>query len=245
MYVAHFRFRTAFYVFRNERDLVVCFSPRPTNRLSKMRLRKFPVADPLQLLLHIPHHRSFLYQLSVYIPLCWQYHDNFRYLGRTGYFNCLWLFIRLFFFITFFFMYRKYLWSVSPLGRVGGRELRCLQTVRSVEYTGYTQKNVAVSKVNKEFISHITRAQRTPSAAATVQVSHALPAVRFSCLMRGRGASSQDGVAAGKGFLCAPFWGVQICYYSARNSRCTVITDLDTSKRSTQKAFSCCDAATH
>ena len=29
---------------------------------------------------------------------------------------------------------------------------------------------------------------------------------------------------------------------SARNSRCTVITDLDTSKRSTQKAFSCCDA---
>jgi len=28
----------------------------------------------------------------------------------------------------------------------------------------------------------------------------------------------------------------------ARNSRCTVITDLDTSKRSTQKAFSCCAA---
>ena len=28
----------------------------------------------------------------------------------------------------------------------------------------------------------------------------------------------------------------------ARNSRCTVITDLDTSKRSTQKAYSCCDA---
>ena len=28
----------------------------------------------------------------------------------------------------------------------------------------------------------------------------------------------------------------------ARNSHCTVITDLDTSKRSTQKAFSCCDA---
>ena len=41
-------------------------------------------------------------------------------------------------------------------------------------YTGYTQKNGAVSKVNKEFISHLTRAQRTPSAAATVQVSHAL-----------------------------------------------------------------------
>jgi len=28
----------------------------------------------------------------------------------------------------------------------------------------------------------------------------------------------------------------------ARNSRCTVSTDLETSKRSTQKAFSCCDA---
>ena len=63
--------------------------------------------------------------------------------------------------------------------------------------------NGAVSKVNKKFISHLTWAQRTPSAAATVQVSHALPEVRFSCLLRGRGASFQDGVAAGKGFLCA------------------------------------------
>jgi hypothetical protein len=41
-------------------------------------------------------------------------------------------------------------------------------------YTGYTQKNGAFSKVNKKFISHFTRAQRTPSAAATVQDSHAL-----------------------------------------------------------------------
>ena len=65
---------------------------------------------------------------------------------------------------------------------------------------GCLQKNGAVSKINK-FISHLTRAKRTPSAAAAVQVSHALPAVRFSCLMRGRGASFQDGVAAGKGFL--------------------------------------------
>ena len=64
--------------------------------------------------------------------------------------------------------------------------------------------NGAVPKVNKKFISHLTRAKRTPSAATTVQVSHALPAVRFS--------------------------------------RCTVITGLDTSERSTQKAFSCCDA---
>ena len=51
---------------------------------------------------------------------------------------------------------------------------------------GYTQMNSAVSKVNKKFISHLTRAQRTPSAAATVQVSHALPAVRFSWLLRGQ-----------------------------------------------------------
>jgi hypothetical protein len=28
----------------------------------------------------------------------------------------------------------------------------------------------------------------------------------------------------------------------ARNSSCTVITDLDISKRNTHKAFSCCDA---
>ena len=66
-------------------------------------------------------------------------------------------------------------------------------------------KNGAVSKINKKFISHLTRAKRTPSAAETVQVSHALPAVSFSCLMLGREASFQDGVAAGKGFLCAPF----------------------------------------
>ena len=68
--------------------------------------------------------------------------------------------------------------------------------------------NGAVSKVNKKFISHLTRAQPTPSPAATVQVSHALTAVRFSCLLRDGGASLQDGATAGKGFLCAPFRGV-------------------------------------
>jgi hypothetical protein len=51
--------------------------------------------------------------------------------------------------------------------------------VNSVEYTEYTQKNGAILKVNKKFISHLSRTQRTPSAAATVQVSRALPAVRF------------------------------------------------------------------
>ena len=68
----------------------------------------------------------------------------------------------------------------------------------------YTE-NGADSKVNKKFMSRLTWAQSTPSAAANVQVSHALPAVHFSSLLRGRGASFQDGVAAGKGFLCAPF----------------------------------------
>ena len=49
---------------------------------------------------------------------------------------------------------------------------------RSVEYIYRVYpKNGAVSKVNKKFISHLTRAQRTPSAAATVQVSHALRVV--------------------------------------------------------------------
>ena len=41
-------------------------------------------------------------------------------------------------------------------------------------YAGHTKKNGAVSEVNNKFTSHLTRAQRTPSAAATVQVSHAL-----------------------------------------------------------------------
>jgi hypothetical protein len=40
--------------------------------------------------------------------------------------------------------------------------------------TGYTQKYGAVSKIIKKFISHLTQAQHTSSAAATVQVSHAL-----------------------------------------------------------------------
>ena len=74
----------------------------------------------------------------------------------------------------------------------------CTNTVR-------LQMNGAVSKVNKKFISHRTRAKRILSAAATVQVSHALPAVRFSCLLQGRLVSFQDGAAAGKGLLCATF----------------------------------------
>ena len=45
--------------------------------------------------------------------------------------------------------------------------------------------NGALSKVNKKFISHLTRAQRTPSAAATVQISHALPGFRSLVLTAG------------------------------------------------------------
>jgi hypothetical protein len=41
----------------------------------------------------------------------------------------------------------------------------------------------AVSKVDKEFISHLTLAQYALSAAGALQVSHALPAVRLSCLL--------------------------------------------------------------
>ena len=93
---------------------------------------------------------------------------------------------------------------------------------------------VRFQTLTRNLFFHLTRAQRTPLAAATVQVSHALPAVRFSCLLRGREASFQDGAATGKVFT---MHGA-----SFLNSRCTVITDLDTSKRSTQKAFSCCDA---
>jgi len=62
--------------------------------------------------------------------------------------------------------------------------------------------NVLYTVNTQQYISTVIRAQLTPSAAANVPVSHALPAVRFSCLLRGCGASFQDGVAAGKGFLC-------------------------------------------
>ena len=111
-------------------------------------------------------------------------------------------------------------WSIKQLLLCLGLEPRSYKSIATLQttedvYRGYTNKNCAVSKVNKKLISHLTRAQRTPSAAATVQVSHALLAVRFSCVLRGRGASFQDGVAAGKGFLCAPFLGIQICDYSA------------------------------
>ena len=45
--------------------------------------------------------------------------------------------------------------------------------------------NGAGLKVNKKFISHLTRAKYTPLAAANVQVPHALPAVRSLVLTAG------------------------------------------------------------
>jgi hypothetical protein len=48
----------------------------------------------------------------------------------------------------------RYLLCLSPVTRL------CLSIVDI--YTGYTQKNCAGSKVNKKFISHLTRAQHTP-----------------------------------------------------------------------------------
>jgi hypothetical protein len=82
----------------------------------------------------------------------------------------------------------------------------------------HTQRNGAVSNVNKRLVSHPTLAQRTLLAAGTVKVSHALPALHFSCLLRCHRTSFQDGVAAGEGSLCALFWGVQICFTVARAS---------------------------
>ena len=63
------------------------------------------------------------------------------------------------------FWLKKRIWKKWPRWR---RRYRCWIILK------YTQKNGAGLKVNKKFIAHLTRAQRTPSAATTVQVSHAL-----------------------------------------------------------------------
>ena len=61
--------------------------------------------------------------------------------------------------------------------------LKTLQLV--ILNTGCLKLNGAVSKVKKKFISQLKRAKRTPSAAVTVQVSHALPAVSSLMLTAG------------------------------------------------------------
>ena len=72
--------------------------------------------------------------------------------------------------ILSFTLYKKKILSGFAIGHPGQRRVPLLVCM----YTGYTQKNGTVSKVNKKFISRLTRAQRTPSVAATVQASHAL-----------------------------------------------------------------------
>jgi hypothetical protein len=62
-------------------------------------------------------------------------------------------------------------------------------------YAGHTQTNGAVLNVIEKFTPYPTQAQQTLPAARTVQVYHALPAVRFSFLLLGRRTSFQDGVA--------------------------------------------------
>jgi len=49
-----------------------------------------------------------------------------------------------------------------------------------MHYTGYTQKNGAVSKVNKKFISHFIRAQPTPSAAAPARCVFSKPCTKLT-----------------------------------------------------------------
>ena len=82
------------------------------------------------------------------------------------------------------------------------------------------------------YFLYLTRAQRTPSAAATVQVSHVLPAVRFSCLLRGRGAIFQDGVAAGK-----------FCILCFEVSRCVITVQREFRARFRKDATTCTDTA--
>jgi hypothetical protein len=77
------------------------------------------------------------------------------------------------------------------------------------------KRMVGFKKLTKNVF--LTRAQHTLVAAGTLQISHSLPTVCVSCLLRCRGTSFQDGVAAGEGLLC-----VQICDHSAAWVSCTV-----------------------
>ena len=83
--------------------------------------------------------------------------------------------------------------------------------------------NGAVSKVNKKFISHLTRENVHSQQRQLSKFLMLYQQFARSCLLQGHEVSLQDGAAAGNGFLCAPFWGVQICDYSAAvQLQCTV-----------------------
>ena len=76
--------------------------------------------------------------------------------------------------------------------------------LKRIKYSVFTNEWCSFQKLTRNLFltlrgQNVHRQQRQLS-----QVSHALPAVRFQCLLRGRGASLQDGAAAGKDFLCVP-----------------------------------------
>jgi hypothetical protein len=68
-----------------------------------------------------------------------------------------------------------------------------------------SKKNGAISKVNKKSISHLTRAQRTPSAATTVQVSHVLPTFASHAYCRAAGPVSKMASQHDKAFCVLRF----------------------------------------
>jgi hypothetical protein len=71
-------------------------------------------------------------------------------------------------------------------------------------YTGCLQKNGAVSKINNKFISHLTRAKRTPSAAATVQmyIGVSVPKLLWCCFSGRRKAGGVEK------YICVSFMRV-------------------------------------
>jgi hypothetical protein len=117
-------------------------------------------------------------------------------------------------------------------------------------------------KVDKTFISHPTRAQHTLSAARTALMRYQQFVTRAYCGAAGpvyKMASQQEKafcvfrlevsrsvITVQREFRARLENTLFLCGASflsrAWNSRCTAITDLDTTKRSTQKAFSYCYA---
>ena len=82
----------------------------------------------------------------------------------------------------------------------------------------YTQKNAAVSKVNKKFISHLTRAQRTPSAAVNCP--------SFSC------ATSSSLL-----ILTAGLWGVSKMASQQEKAFCVLRFEVSRSVITVQREF--------
>jgi hypothetical protein len=68
--------------------------------------------------------------------------------------------------------------NIFHLGEKEKKSVTNMEPGINVNNTGYTQKNGAVSKVNKKFISHLTWAQPTPSAAATVAAADGVRCAR-------------------------------------------------------------------